>query len=83
MRPEFRAIFLSGDTRSVSDCLIAVVERIVNIETNRGEIARADRSELAPEAQPLQKLIDRILFRLAGLTDNEAEHLEQRLAIML
>ena len=69
--------------QAVSSCLKMLVERIIEIETNRGEIARTDRSELAVEAQPIQTLIDRILFRLAGLTDAEAEGLEQRLSKML
>lgn len=37
----------------------------------------------APQAQSLQDLIDRILFRLAGLTDDESSGLETRLARML
>ncbi len=69
--------------QSVCTCLTVLVERIVRIETERGEIARADRSELAADAQPIQRLIDRILFRLAGLTDAEAAGLEQRLSKML
>jgi hypothetical protein len=47
------------------------------------EIARTERSALAPEAQPYQDLIDRILFRLAGLNDDEARGLEKRLRAML
>ena len=60
-----------------------IVERIIAIETARGEIARAERSALDPQAQPLQDLIDRILFRLAGLSDTESADLETRLAKML
>ncbi len=41
------------------------------------------RAALAPEAQPLQDLIDRILFGMAGLTEAEAAGLESRLANML
>jgi hypothetical protein len=70
-------------SQTVNVCLTALVERIVKIETIRGEIARTDRSELASDAQPLQGLIDRILFRLAGLTDAEASGLKERLAGML
>jgi hypothetical protein len=46
-------------------------------------IAGTERSALAPEAQPYQDLIDRILFRLAGLTDEEVQGLEKRLEGML
>ena len=63
--------------------LIRLVEEISRIETARGEIARAERSALAPEAQPYQDLIDRILYRMAGLTDAEAQGLEKRLEGML
>jgi hypothetical protein len=64
-------------------CVIQLVGSIVHIESARGEIARMDRSALAPVAQPYQDLIDRILYRMAGLTDSEAAGLERRLAEML
>ena len=69
--------------QTVVDCIVKVVERIIEIETERGEIARSDRSSLAAAAQPLQDLLDRIFFRMAGLTDEEATGLEERLAKML
>ena len=68
---------------SVSACMSHVVQRISDIEENRGDIARSDRSALAPEAQPLQDLLDRIIYRMAGLTDDESRGLEERLARML
>jgi hypothetical protein len=67
----------------VMTCLIRLVDEIAKIEKARGEIARSDRSALAPEAQPYQDLIDRIIYRMAGLTDAEARGLELRLAEML
>ena len=57
--------------------------RIRHIESRRGEITRAQRSALSQEAQPLQDLIDHILFRLYGLTEAESAGLEARLARML
>ena len=45
--------------------------------------ARAKRSALDLKAQPLQDLLDRIIFRMAGLSDAESAGLEQRLAKML
>jgi len=60
-----------------------LVDEITKIEAARGDIARTERSALAPEAQPYQDLIDRILYRLAGLTDAEAQGLEKRLEAML
>jgi hypothetical protein len=46
-------------------------------------IARTDRSALAPEAQPYLDLIDRILYRMAGLTDTEVQGWEMRLEKVL
>ncbi len=64
-------------------CLGQLAKTICEIESSRGEITRTERSALAPEAQPFQDLIDRILYRMAGLTDAEAEGLEKRLEGML
>ncbi len=74
-RPPFSA--------SVAACLVQLVRRIVEVEARRGAVARSERSALAPAAQPCQDLLDRILFRLAGLTDDEAAGLAERLARML
>lgn len=68
---------------TVRDCMVRLVEQIIDIESTRGEIARADRSALDPKAQPLQVLLDRIIFRMAGLSDEETNGLEERLAKML
>jgi hypothetical protein len=68
---------------SVMVCLVPLVERISRIEAERGDIARTERLALAPEARPLQDLIDRMLYRMAGLTDEEAAGLEDRLSRML
>ncbi len=67
----------------VMTCLVRLVERITKIEAARGDIARSDRSALDPKAQPYQDLIDRMLYRMAGLTEEEAAGLEERLARML
>ena len=69
--------------RAVCDVIVDLVKRITNIEAARGEIARTDRSALAPAAQPYQDLIDRILYRLAGLADADWRGLEERLKTML
>jgi hypothetical protein len=68
---------------AIITCMVRLVEEISKIEAARGEIARAQRSALAPEAQPYQDLIDRLLYRLAGLTEAEAQGLEKRLEAML
>ena len=65
------------------DVLIELVRRIIAIEQRRGEIARVERSALAPAAQPLQDLIDRLIYAMAGLTPAEISGLEDRLARML
>lgn len=70
-------------TLVVQDVLADIVRRIIAIEQARGEIARAERSALDPAAQPLQNLIDRLLYAMAGLTAEESVALETRLAAML
>lgn len=70
-------------SKAVQDVLVDLVKRIIRIERARGEIARAERSKLAKDAQPLQNLIDRIIYAMAGLSDDEARGLEERLANML
>lgn len=63
--------------------VIEAVNCIVRIETDRGEIARVDRSQLAPTAQPYQDFIDQLFYAMAGLTPSEASELEDRLDQML
>ncbi|MEX0716288.1 MAG: N-6 DNA methylase [Planctomycetaceae bacterium] len=59
------------------------VDRITAIEAARGDIARSERSALAPQAQPYQDFLDRLFYQLAGLTEAEAAGLEDRLSRML
>jgi hypothetical protein len=68
---------------AIQDVLVHLVRRIIAIEQARNEIARVERSHLADAAQPLQNLIDRILYALAGLTAAEVTGLEDRLSRML
>lgn len=67
----------------LGEVMVAAVERIEAIELKRGEIARRERSALAPEAQRYQDFIDRLLFAMAGLSPQEAASLEDRLKRML
>ena len=67
---------------TVAEFLLAAVQRSIAIETARGEIARAERSALDSQAQPLPDLLDRIRFCLAGLTAEVVWGLEHRLARM-
>jgi hypothetical protein len=66
----------------VVDAILRVARRISRIEAERGDIGRSERSSLAA-AQPYQDLLDRMLYRMAGLSDDEAAGLEARLARML
>jgi hypothetical protein len=68
---------------TVRDCVVAAVNWIIDIERDRGDIARAARSALAPAAQPIQDLLDKIIYRMAGLNEQEAISLEKRLERML
>ena len=68
---------------SVVRTILGATRRIVDIETSRGDIARNERSALAPEAQPYQDLINVLLYKMAGLTDEEQRGVEQRLEEML
>ncbi len=40
-------------------------------------------SQLAPESQPIQDAIDKVLFRCYGLSDEEAGYINKRLEEML
>ena len=68
---------------AICDVVIELVRQIVDAEQRRGEIARSERSALCQEAQPYQDLIDRLLYAMAGLSEEEARGLEERLARML
>ena len=68
---------------AVRDTSVALVRQIIRAEQARGEISRAERSALCHQAQPYQDLIDRLLYTMAGLTDEEAKGLEERLVKML
>lgn len=68
---------------AVQEVMVEAVKRIIAIEKDRGEIARTDRSALDPKAQPLQRFLDRLIYAMAGLTDDEARGLEDRLSRML
>jgi hypothetical protein len=53
------------------------------IDNQQHRMVDALNEPLAPKTQPYQDLIDRILYRMAGLTDAEAQGLEKRLEGML
>ena len=53
------------------------------IESKRVLSARAERSRLASESQPVQDAIDRVLFHYYGLSEDDAQYIEKRLTEML
>lgn len=69
--------------RAVREVIVDLVRRIMNIEASRGQISRPERSSLALAAQPYQDVIDRLFYEMAGLTEEESQALEERLARML
>jgi hypothetical protein len=68
---------------SVRQLIVETVRTIVQNETNRGGISRAQRSELGTESTALQQLLDELFYRMAGISDVESRGLETRLASML
>ena len=68
---------------ALAEFVSALVGEIEDAERRRGTISRRQRSKLSSRAQPLQRIIDRLLFRMVGLTDAEATGIEDRLARML
>ncbi|HEX8342265.1 MAG TPA: DNA methyltransferase [Tepidisphaeraceae bacterium] len=69
--------------RAVVAIICEATDRVVAIETARGAVTKKDRSALAKQSQPYQDFLDRVFFRLAGITDDEARALEKRLSKML
>ena len=67
----------------IQSVIIEATKLIIEIETERGEIPRAARSSLSPDAQVYQNLIDKLFYQMAGLTDAESTALEERLSQML
>ena len=63
--------------------VMEAVEEIETMERDRGTISRRDRSKLSTAGQPYQDFIDRLLFRMAGLSDAEIVGVERRLAAWL
>jgi hypothetical protein len=69
--------------KPVADVIAEMSRRIQKIEAKRVLKNRSERSRLAPESQPIQDVIDAVLFRCYGLSDDEAKYIEARLEEML
>ncbi len=72
--------FLPGP---VAAALAKMCRQIQRIEASRTLKNRSERSHLAPESQPIQDVIDRVLFRCYGLSNDDARYVEERLREML
>ena len=68
---------------SVAKALEEMSRRIQQIEGARVLKGRSERSRLAPESQPIQDAIDKVLFRCYGLSDDDSQYIEKRLKEML
>jgi hypothetical protein len=80
LSPSFKT---AAFTATVSDAIVSAATRIIAIEAARGEVNKKSRAALSEQAQPYQDFIDRVLFAMAGLSVDEAQGLEQRLAVMM
>ena len=69
--------------KAVAEVLAEMSRRIQKIEAKRFLKNRSERSHLAPETQPIQDLIDAVLFRCYGLSDDDANYISNRLKEML
>jgi hypothetical protein len=69
--------------RSVAEALSEMSRQIQKIEAGRVLRNRAERSHMAKESQQIQEVIDTVLFRCYGLSENDAEYIEHRLKEML
>ena len=72
--------FLPGP---VAAALAKMCRQIQRIEASRTLKNRSERSHLASESQPIQDVIDRVLFRCYGLSNDDARYVEERLREML
>ena len=70
-------------TKDIADSLVELSREIQKIEAQRVLKNRQERSALAPESQPIQDVIDNVLFRCYGLSDEEGEYINKRLGEML
>jgi len=68
---------------SLMELVSMAAKQIIKIEQERGKITRRERSHLDPAAQPYQDFIDRMIYAMAGISDDDAANLETRLAEML
>ena len=79
-----QSIIIPGEMPEfVVQALSKMSEKIQSIEAKRVLKGRSERSHLAPESQPIQDVIDAVLFKCYGLSEEEAIYIERRLEEML
>ena len=69
--------------KDVGDAIAEMCRRIQETEARRVLKNRSERSRLAPESQPIQDAIDKVLFRCYGLSDDDVQYIDNRLKKML
>jgi hypothetical protein len=69
--------------KDVAEALAEMSREIQRIEGQRVLKNRKERSSLAPESQQIQDVIDKVLFRCYGLSDEEGAYIAKRLQEML
>ena len=69
--------------KPVAEALAELSRRIQEIEGHRELHNRSERSQLAPESQRIQNVIDAVLFKCFGLSAKESIHIAERLNNML
>lgn len=69
--------------REIIEDITVMSQNIQKIEAKRTLRNRAERSRLSDESQPIQNVIDAVLFHCYGLSDDDAKYIEQRLKEML
>jgi len=69
--------------KCVYEVLLGLCARIEVIEGQRVLTKRSDRSHLSPESESIQQVIDAVLFRYYGLSEEEGTFVEGRLGVML
>jgi hypothetical protein len=67
--------------KSAVDAIAGMSHRIQKIEAKRVLKNRSERSQLAPQSQPIA--IDAMLFRCYGLSEEDARYIEKRVQEML
>ena len=78
------ALVVPGEMpRDVMAAVSALSQRIQQIEAERVLKRRSDRSVLADESVPIQEVIDGVLYRCFGLSDEEGRYVALRLREML